>query len=465
MDSHLAQENENLSRLGNTPKVPLTQLAEKLPPDAKSVLYEREHYDRYLAITIETLKTILHNYRVRLMRNPLFIYCDLDHMNGWFYAIDIQFDENQWDQNDTESGGVNFLRAKVTDRNIEVPTWIIVLRQQLVFTAVLPIDPHREDKWRILIDFRRVPPPFWVKEKKISHLLDDSPNIRALIEEQYAKISEAINKTIISSEASEVPTVVNTTMPSMGAAPPPRTTATSATRSKQANLSDLFGKLQKKKPAVVEPPVPEVDAMDIDEPPPAPAKPSHSEQAMMELSHNPEAEAYLALQFHKFFNTESRNFYIETDFYCAYQRHLTKLLAILQEHAHDKKKIAFCHQLISECFQTKKSASFEDIYLDPNAQQYCVLSNKLMPNSKLCHVVFPQTQTKTVITKDKLKLIDTFSLSAYLLDQIMKEKAEFILAKPDATVDQIQAIGNQWQKQFLMTLRLLATLVEQACAK
>lgn len=191
----MIEENQNLPQLIQKPlptKLEDCEFLKNLPETGRSIFYGLEYYQHYRNITLTKLQHVLTSseFGFVFLSVPCLVYSSAKM--AIFYVINIQFKQKY----DT------ILSQVVTDRGEKIPTWIISLRQQLPFLDILPMSRPRSffqqsqeengfldelkpsgPAFSIYIDFRRVPPPNWVREIKVSHLLDDTVNVQSLIKQ------------------------------------------------------------------------------------------------------------------------------------------------------------------------------------------------------------------------------------------------------------------------------------------
>lgn len=256
----------NLSTLGS--KIEDCEFYKRLPPEGRSIFHGLDHYQHYRNITLTKLQSILlsSEFGFVFLDTPCLVYSNAKM--AIFYVITIQFK----DDHDP------ILTQTVTDRNEKIPTWIISMRQQLPFLDILPMSKPRSffrkgesvfgeaftpqgPAYSIYIDFRRVPPPNWVRELKVSHLLDNTVNVQNLIKNdpfdpakvpQYREDIKDMNTFIekyekaIHQEIETNKVFKTTTADILASSLTPKELAAGKvvdTSKKQANIGDLFKKL------------------------------------------------------------------------------------------------------------------------------------------------------------------------------------------------------------------------------
>lgn len=171
--------------------VPLPAFYEKLPPHAQSIFYGMAHYQQYRTVVLNKLAEVLKSteFGYDILGKPYLMYSTV--LGAFIYTIHLQF-RNAHDP---------VMQHTVRERNEDIPTWIISLRQQMPYIDILPMSTAFQDAlhrlhrvvesssgvasgpaFTLLIDFRRVPPPNWEREIKAFHSLDEVVDVKHLVQ-------------------------------------------------------------------------------------------------------------------------------------------------------------------------------------------------------------------------------------------------------------------------------------------
>jgi hypothetical protein len=316
-----------------------------------------------------------------------------------------------------------------------------------------------------------------VKEKKVSHLLDNVIDVRPLIRQQFQEMSDSLNENQAKLNSSPGTSVVKAktimTRPTIPTSSPHANTTTPKPQPKSQSIRDVFARLVKQQPAATPASASTTasapnDPMDVEPSPEAILLEKHL------MDPNAEgAEAWLRETFTRFYQECNETNYKNHVLFQGYQHYLRHITEIMNPSGQTETRLplagrAFLHRLLVHCSEGIEALKAQDfVASEASKVRTCVLTNQELPSSNLYQLTLPTMQV--ALSKEKFKLINTMASGCTVLGQTIKEKTaalrELTKQPPSSNHPTLTKICQQWLDVFIMTVKLFHRFVLQLTKK